>query len=291
MQTAKARASSEKERYRRIREVRLCARALQDTVMRSAREWCYVLVPCTLQNAAVGNWLTQMVALLRHMLDMSLCIEYHCPCRISQNCKLILCTETECPPGHTGSSCSVSIRCQVQDEMQREAQSIVAERRGPEISALRTEDGRDGVFAWAGGQPKAGQQAMLAYNKACGAIRCFSNSNLHPADLLTSHPSAEAWSGHQKLCIGKGGPVLPRRHSAAVPNVSSVSALGTAAELPTQIPNRFSRWKHMPASFSELLEDLCRHARDVVLHISHDAWVESEKQDIHMRQLSEKEVC
>ena len=58
--------------------------------------------------------------------------------------------------------------------MQREAQSIVAERRGPEISALRTENGRDGVFAWAGGKPKAGQRAMLAYNKACGAIRCCS---------------------------------------------------------------------------------------------------------------------
>ena len=90
--------------------------------------------------------------------------------------------------------------------MQREAQSIVAERRGPEISALRTEDGRDGFFAWAGGQPKAGQLAMLAYNKACGAIRCCSRSSLHSADLLTSHPSSEAWSGHQNLCIGLGRP-------------------------------------------------------------------------------------
>lgn len=35
---------------------------------------------------------------------------------------------------------------------------------------------------------------------------------------------------------------------------------------------------------------LGRHARDVVLHISHDAWVEDEKQDIPMRQLSDKEV-
>lgn len=56
--------------------------------------------------------------------------------------------------------------------MQREALSIVAEHRGPEISALRTEDGRDGVFAWAGKQPRAGQRATLAYNKACGALRC-----------------------------------------------------------------------------------------------------------------------
>ena len=70
VQAAKARASSEKERYRRIREVRLRTRALQDTVMRSARERCYVLAPCTLQNAASGNGLTQEVALLRHMLDV-----------------------------------------------------------------------------------------------------------------------------------------------------------------------------------------------------------------------------
>ena len=35
---------------------------------------------------------------------------------------------------------------------------------------------------------------------------------------------------------------------------------------------------------------MCRQARDVVLHISHDAWVEDEKQDIPMRQLSDKEV-
>ena len=36
---------------------------------------------------------------------------------------------------------------------------------------------------------------------------------------------------------------------------------------------------------------LSRHARDVVLHISHDAWVEEEKEDIPMRQLTEQEVC
>lgn len=53
-----------------------------------------------------------------------------------------------------------------------EAKAIVAERRGPEIAALRTEDGREGVFAWAGGQPRAGRRALLAYNKACGALRC-----------------------------------------------------------------------------------------------------------------------
>ena len=34
----------------------------------------------------------------------------------------------------------------------------------------------------------------------------------------------------------------------------------------------------------------CRHARDVVVHVSHDAWVEEEKEDVPMRPLSQKEV-
>ena len=59
----------------------------------------------------------------------------------------------------------------LQEEMLAEAQAMVAERRGPEIAALRTEPGRDRVFAWAGGPPRAGEAAVLAYNKACGALR------------------------------------------------------------------------------------------------------------------------
>ena len=70
-----------------------------------------------------------------------------------------------------GKPCSEHRSWHLQEEMQREAQAIVAERRGPEISALTTENSRDGVFAWAGGQPQAGQRALLAYNKACGALR------------------------------------------------------------------------------------------------------------------------
>ena len=67
------------------------------------------------------------------------------------------------PVFHTAPLCSSkclfapsAMSCCLQEEMQREAHSIVAERRGPEISALRTEDGWDGVFAWAGGPPRAG---------------------------------------------------------------------------------------------------------------------------------------
>jgi hypothetical protein len=59
----------------------------------------------------------------------------------------------------------------LQEEMLKEATSIVDERRGPEIAALRTEPGRQGVFAWAGGPPRAGQRAVLAYNKAHGPLR------------------------------------------------------------------------------------------------------------------------
>ena len=78
--------------------------------------------------------------------------------------------------------------CHLQEEMQREAQAIVAERRGPEISALTTESSREGVFAWAGGQPRAGQCALLAYNKACGALRCCLQSQLKPLIQFITYP-------------------------------------------------------------------------------------------------------
>ena len=63
------------------------------------------------------------------------------------------------------------IHAAVQEEMLQEAEAMVAARRGPEIAVLRTEPGRDRVFAWAGGPPRAGATAVLAYNKACGALR------------------------------------------------------------------------------------------------------------------------
>lgn len=73
--------------------------------------------------------------------------------------------------------------------MLKEAHAIVAERRGPEISALKAEGGRDGVFAWAGGQPRAGQRATLAYNKACGALRwaLSGNTRIFPAQTVGLH--------------------------------------------------------------------------------------------------------
>ncbi|CAK0787776.1 hypothetical protein CVIRNUC_010998 [Coccomyxa viridis] len=110
--------------------------------------------------------------------------------------------QVEAAKSHAGAA-GEKYRRDREEEMQREAQAIVAERRGPEISALTTESRREGVFAWAGGQPRAGQRALLAYNKACAALR---------------------------------------------------------------------------------------HARDVVVHVSHDAWVEEEKEDVPMRPLSQKEV-
>lgn len=54
--------------------------------------------------------------------------------------------------------------------------------------------------------------------------------------------------------------------------------------------NAFHYESACPSRFITLLYGMYRHARDVVLHISHDAWVEDEKQDIPMRQLSDKEV-
>jgi hypothetical protein len=40
----------------------------------------------------------------------------------------------------------------------------------------------------------------------------------------------------------------------------------------------------------ETILAVSRHAADVVLHISHDAWVEEEKQDIPMEPMSDSEV-
>lgn len=62
--------------------------------------------------------------------------------------------------------------------MLKEATAIVADRRVPEIAALPSEAGRDGVFAWAEGPPTAGQQAVLAYNKAHGPLRSVYGSHL-----------------------------------------------------------------------------------------------------------------
>ena len=81
----------------------------------------------------------------------------------------------------TDSACHAS-----QEEMLKEAEALVAERRTPEVAAVRTEQGREGVFAWAGGPPRAGEAAVLAYNKACGALRCSITSVHSPAWLSTS---------------------------------------------------------------------------------------------------------
>lgn len=55
--------------------------------------------------------------------------------------------------------------------MRKEAEASVAARRSPELAALQTEQGRTGVFAWAGCPPTAGESAVLAYNKASGPLR------------------------------------------------------------------------------------------------------------------------
>jgi hypothetical protein len=77
----------------------------------------------------------------------------------------------------------------LQEEMLQEAEAMVAERRGPEIAAVRAEPGRDRVFAWAGGPPRAGATAVLAYNKACGALRrapCASRTPCHQPFLQST---------------------------------------------------------------------------------------------------------
>ncbi|KAK9832645.1 hypothetical protein WJX81_006656 [Elliptochloris bilobata] len=80
-----------------------------------------------------------------------------------------------------------------EEEMRREAEASVAAQRGPELAALRTEPGRQGVFAWAGGPPTAGESAVLAYNKAPGPLR-------YAADLVV-HLGYDAWHQNEKLVL------------------------------------------------------------------------------------------
>jgi hypothetical protein len=54
-----------------------------------------------------------------------------------------------------------------------EAAKVAAERRGAPLQGFRLQDGLPGVFAWRPAPPVAGSTAVLAYNKAHGALRCI----------------------------------------------------------------------------------------------------------------------
>ncbi len=59
----------------------------------------------------------------------------------------------------------------LQNELMKEARTIVEERRSAVVMGIRGESGRDGVFQWVSGPPTAGKPATLAYNKNSGGLR------------------------------------------------------------------------------------------------------------------------
>ena len=59
----------------------------------------------------------------------------------------------------------------LQNELMKEARTIVEERRSAVVMGIRGESGRDGVFQWVSGPPTASKPATLAYNKNSGGLR------------------------------------------------------------------------------------------------------------------------
>lgn len=66
-----------------------------------------------------------------------------------------------------------------ENELMKEARTIVEERRSAVVMGIRGESGRDGVFQWVSGPPTAGKPATLAYNKNSGGLRNSQGVLLH----------------------------------------------------------------------------------------------------------------
>lgn len=68
----------------------------------------------------------------------------------------------------------------LQNELLKEARTIVEERRSSVVLGIKGEANREGVFQWVDGPPTAGKPARLAYNANSGQLRnaqvCFSPS-------------------------------------------------------------------------------------------------------------------
>ena len=59
----------------------------------------------------------------------------------------------------------------LQNELMKEARTIVEERRSAVVMGMRGESGRVGVFQWVTGPPTASKPATLAYNKNSDGLR------------------------------------------------------------------------------------------------------------------------
>lgn len=59
----------------------------------------------------------------------------------------------------------------MQNELLKEARTIVEERRSSVVLGIKGEPNREGVFQWVEGPPIAGKPAVLAYNANSGSLR------------------------------------------------------------------------------------------------------------------------
>ena len=59
----------------------------------------------------------------------------------------------------------------MQNELLKEARTIVEERRSSVVLGIKGEPSREGVFQWVDGAPTAGRSATLAYNANSGPLR------------------------------------------------------------------------------------------------------------------------
>lgn len=83
-------------------------------------------------------------------------------------------------------------RARREQELRQAAQAVIAERRKPALRALQATDAKPGVFAWAGGAPKAGNRAFLAYN--CQSSLSFTSS-------IRLHVGFDGWYNKQKQIV------------------------------------------------------------------------------------------
>lgn len=82
----------------------------------------------------------------------------------------------------------------MQNELLKEARTIVEERRSSVVLGIKGEPHRDGVFQWVEGPPTAGKPAVLAYNANSGALRNAQvTMNHHMPRPFLSNIHMHAW--------------------------------------------------------------------------------------------------
>ncbi len=64
-------------------------------------------------------------------------------------------------------------------------QDVVSQRRTPELEKLPMATSKQGTYIWLGGEPQAGQQVQLLYNR--------NNGNLRHSQSVSVHVGYDGW--------------------------------------------------------------------------------------------------